>query len=127
MGGVMREGSMDRVELWRRQLVYQFTVSDREVLAASNLEIQVQNHLTGIGHDFRIVFTCNGTRKMNTESIEVPADWWQHFKQRWFPKSEIKTRKITVKTEYWNVCPHLVMDDQERHVVWMTRDSLEVS
>ena len=23
----------------------------------------------------------------NTVEVEYPADWWQHFKQRWFPES----------------------------------------
>lgn len=32
---------------------------------------------------FRRMFTLAGQQK--AETVSFPCDWWQHFKQRWFP------------------------------------------
>ena len=41
----------------------------------------------------------------------VPATWWDHFKQRWFPRRAlrrwpVRERSITTEYRYQYVCPH---------------------
>lgn len=47
-----------------------------------------------------------------TETLDYPADWWEHFKQRFFPKwalrrwpCKTKTLSVTAIT-FARVCPH---------------------
>lgn len=53
---------------------------------------------------------------------EVPADWWQHFRQRWFPvwwlkQYPVKTKPIAVqvRTNVYRCCPHIPLCDDGRY------------
>ena len=42
----------------------------------------------------------------------VPLNWWEHFKQRWFPewlklRYPVRKEVITYTQSYYNLCPHL--------------------
>lgn len=48
------------------------------------------------------------------EKIEVPADWWQHVKQRWFPAWALRrwpARTRTIDVRVTRICPHIKIDD----------------
>lgn len=63
--------------------------------------------------------------KQEEGSTTVPADWWSHFKQRWFPKWALrrwpsKTVKIVTMRVY-RCCPHddvMAMSNQS-HFEWL--------
>jgi hypothetical protein len=80
----------------------------------------------------RTFLVQGNTEKHGGEQIvEYPADWWQHFKQRWFPNWTVKRYpvKMTVvrvpqQITMHRVCPHIPisMDDSQRgyiHVRWL--------
>jgi hypothetical protein len=58
---------------------------------------------------------------------EWPADWWQAFRERWFPKWWLKCWPVLHKSlhineaKYAAVCPHIHDDgrDQQKHIRWM--------
>jgi hypothetical protein len=64
--------------------------------------------------DQKITFEC-----------QYPRDWWESFKERWFPKwllgkfPVIYTRKYYEERKYKAVCPHLVDEEQKTHLRWM--------
>ena len=48
-------------------------------------------------------------------TVEVPADWWQALKERWFPRWALRRwparrRSIATRTSVIRVCPHLPID-----------------
>jgi len=117
--------SYESMQLYRKHLCSKFLVSDHMIAAAPNLELVYRDAIEFMAKELTTILTCNGTKCVNSEYCEVPADWWQYFKQRWFPWIKIKTKQIEITKEYWNMCPHMVLDNrQERHLVWLNRSSV---
>lgn len=55
---------------------------------------------------------------------DVPADWWQHLKERWFParwlrRWPVKTRAIRKSVQWLSVCPHTDACPPTQHYQWM--------
>lgn len=56
---------------------------------------------------------------------EYPKDWWQAFKERWFPKWALRRWPVEMEVIdidhaiYGPVCPHLMHEDQGVHFEWM--------
>lgn len=68
---------------------------------------------------FRTYFLGLGQEK---REVEWPADWWQHFKARWFPAwakrrwpVQMTRREFIV---YAKVCPHIGSKDDGDHLRW---------
>lgn len=62
----------------------------------------------------------------STRTIEWPDGVWQMFKERhlpeWFKRIwpvRYHTEEITITTNHYFVCPHLVEDSRERHIQFM--------
>lgn len=59
------------------------------------------------------------------EKVEVPADWWQHLKQRWFPAWALRrwpARMRTIDVRVTRLCPHIKLDERNRsheHIVFL--------
>ena len=57
----------------------------------------------------------------------VPVDWWQHFKQRWFPTWALwrwPVQERTIETRIFKrarVCPHLGIESFEPHITFLSR------
>jgi hypothetical protein len=59
------------------------------------LRLELDKHILGADVQFveqwaqnRVGVHMRGylwSERLGSESVEYPADWWQHFKQRWFP------------------------------------------
>lgn len=70
---------------------------------------------------------------MPTKLIEInkrwPKDWWQAFRERWFPvwwitRWPIQYKGIHIKQQlYSRVCPHLRKDSESMHLKFLTYDS----
>jgi len=58
-----------------------------------------------------------------------PADWWQAFKDRWFPKwllrkYPVQCREIIIhKKIYRAVCPHVHADPPATHLRWLAEET----
>ena len=115
-----------------------------EMLSAEKIRIAIQ---TAIGnevllrgkidvesfakHELRatIVRLRSYVHAMPREKISVhkqwPADWWQAFRARWFPrwwlrKFPVKYERVDIEqTIYGPVCPHLLCEDNREHFQWM--------
>lgn len=56
-----------------------------------------------------------------------PADWWEAFRERWFPvwwlrRWPVKRKGVAVHKETWRVCPHLncgTVPQQRRHLEFL--------
>jgi hypothetical protein len=69
---------------------------------------------------------------MPKERIQIheawPEDWWQAFKERWFPGWALKRWPVKYRTihvdeqKYGPVCPHLDVPGPGRHVEFMLQD-----
>ena len=61
-------------------------------------------------------------KKVNTihVDIEYPADWWQAFKERWFPqwminRWPIKYKRVYINENQYAICPHLTTEQKTVH------------
>jgi len=67
---------------------------------------------------------------MPSERIVVhrkwPADWWQAFRERWFPKRwlerhPVKYEAVDIDRQlYAAVCPHVAIPGSQKHLEWMS-------
>ena len=79
----------------------------------------------GMAMDMRAYF-LGVPEKANHDHRLVPLDWWQHFKDRWFPKWAkrrwpVQHEKIEWTTNVYRICPHLNIETgNARHIEWMT-------
>lgn len=62
---------------------------------------------------------------------KAPADWWQSFRERWLPrwwlkrwpvKYRVEEKSVVTKTVVYNVCPHLHVQGNERHLQFLLRE-----
>ena len=52
--------------------------------------------------------------------IEYPADWYQAFKQRWFPRWALKRTPVRMtKVHLARFCPHVAVPDNRTHTDWL--------
>lgn len=107
----------------------QFGIAEPEVLARIDLEARriisdVVFKLLGKKWDEEIV--------QSTEVIEfkAPLDWWQAFRERWFPRWWLRRHPVRYRVERrevlkrvtvhrYNVCPHIKVQDNTPHVAWL--------
>lgn len=65
-----------------------------------------------------------GKQKIDID-IRYPEDWWQAFRDRWFPRWYLSRRpsrfvhKEVHESVFKAVCPHLDLDDKAIHVQWL--------
>lgn len=58
---------------------------------------------------------------------EWPEDWWEAFRERWFPawwlkRWPVKCHRIALHTKkYGPVCPHLDVPDKGTHLAWLSQ------
>ena len=60
-----------------------------------------------------------------THSVQYPADWWQHLKQRWSPRWALKRWPVKMTTvmlpsKVTRMCPHLELRDEISHLRWLS-------
>ena len=72
----------------------------------------------------RALYGCEvHEQELKVES--VPADWWQHFKLRWFPRWAVRrwpvqARRIVTIIKHCHVCPHQdVPPDAREHALFL--------
>ncbi len=68
---------------------------------------------------------------MPKERIDVderwPTDWWQAFRERWFPawwlrRWPVRYNTVSVhKQLFGRVCPHIHEPEQKKHLQWMSQ------
>ena len=59
-------------------------------------------------------------QRLDEQTVEYPADWWQHFKQRWFPAWALRRWPVlnTVRTmKLMGFYPELLGRDRYLHVM----------
>ena len=62
-------------------------------------------------------------RQLDTVEAEWPADWWQAFRQRWFPAWALRRWPVkmhTVRLEAKELYPKLALPDH-KPVLWLRR------
>jgi hypothetical protein len=93
----------------------------------NNAEILIENHTVDMLIELH-TYLMSAQRKAKETAIEAPADWWEHFKQRWAPKWFLRKYPVKMKhlgfvsnvTNY--ICPHTNTNwgnDKETHVAWL--------
>jgi hypothetical protein len=87
---------LDVVKLTARQWI------DREFLTHANLSI---NEAIGdqFGRWFVIQWRMAGQKSVDQNAWVLPSDWWQYFKQRWFPKWLLKRHPVKFTTYKLNM------------------------
>lgn len=104
------------------QMKFAQFISEQEWECVLDTEV-LRDFVTGA-----LIYELNATLagKRQTEVVAtVPRDWWQHFKQRWFPAWMIKRFPVVnediVKTTR-RMCPHLATDSTTEHVGFLLEE-----
>lgn len=104
--GVEPSINLDRIKVGVR---YYLSRHMLDSLAGSlNARVVEDIEINDIGHQF-VAYVLGMGREV--EIVEWPATWWEHFKQRWFPRWALrrwpvrKARREVVR--YAKVCPHM--------------------
>lgn len=64
-------------------------------------------------------------------SEQWPCDWWQAFKERWFPRWALRRWPVRYKSvelhthKYQRCCPHIRIKAQGRHLEFIGQDSFD--
>lgn len=86
----------------------------RQEIEAHRVSVSVEEMADSLIAEIRVYWL--GRRDHQKRAYEkVPASWWQHLKQRWFPKWAlrrwpVKTRDILTVWTVYRVCPHTCQD-----------------
>jgi hypothetical protein len=81
--------------------------------AAGELMASLESYIHGLPHE-----------KISVHE-KYPADWWQAFKERWFPacllrRFPVHYKRIDIEErKFGAVCPHLHDDPQDKHLTWL--------
>ena len=68
--------------------------------------------------------------EFNIRYEEVPGDWWEHFKQRWFPawalkRWPVKVKKIKIASYLRRMCPHVNIPSGSRdHIAFLMKNPI---
>ena len=109
---------VDEVRLERIRVgVAQFLYKEGYESAAIDLEARlVESTAHTVGMEFRsymLALPDEGGR------VEWPATWWEHLKQRWFPRWALRRWPVRMESKTWKtfraVCPHLGVRDSSPH------------
>ena len=109
----------NKVVLNKSKLSLQNTISK---IALHNATIDI---IEMIGGDVivRIEKICISGKEKIIKETQFPRDWWQAFRERWFPKwwlrlCPIQYKKVITK-EIIKMCPHLAVPDNRPHVMFL--------
>lgn len=66
----------------------------------------------------------SGPWEEDVEWIYPYEDWWQAFKDRWFPtwlkkRYPVRTTETLIATNRYNVCPHIVIELPNAHLSYL--------
>jgi hypothetical protein len=75
---------------------------DRDFLTHADLEI---NEMLGdaFARYIRLEWRMVGQKSVDQNTWVLPSDWWQYFKQRWFPKWLLKRHPVKFTTYKLNM------------------------
>lgn len=124
MNDELRHYAADRIYLTANSRLSEFTA------VASRMNINAQYDIIARDLCFQLVTYIHGMLDHKIEIHEkYPADWWQAFKERWFPKWAkrkwpVRYSRIDVSERiYKSVCPHLEDNNNGTHLAWMAKNS----
>lgn len=109
---------VDEVRLERIRVgVAHFLAKEGYESAAIDLEARlVESTVHTVGMQFRsymLGLPDEGGR------VEWPATWWEHLKERWFPRWALRRWPVRMESKTWKtwkaVCPHLGVRDHAPH------------
>ncbi len=95
------------------------------VLQNMEMEARVDHMTRRLVLSLRSVCCGKTVERIDVEA-KYPADWWEAFKERWFPKWAlqrwpVKYKTISVHRDVVRVCPHLPMtvSSHREHFHWL--------
>jgi hypothetical protein len=95
-------------------------------LGNGTLDIEVRDLVDQMALDMHYFVLEMPTKTTKYTERRFPQDWWQAFRQRWFPEWWLRRWPVKEYSLYlatvceYNVCPHLSHDPQKRHLTFLT-------
>ncbi len=98
------------------------TVSHRELERSFRpLEIVIEQMANELAIKVHAFIACMPQERIVIDR-EWPADWWQAFRERWFPqwwliRHPIRHERVYINQRiYSNICPHIQKDNKSMHL-----------
>jgi len=121
-GDVKEDASYETFTAEKIRFAAQVVVS-QSVLRDARLEVG-----TLVGRDLvaRLTATVLGrpTYAEVQKTQQVPRDWWQAVKARWFPRWALRRWPagfdvVNTETFHYHTCPHIATPDTSNHFQWL--------
>lgn len=112
----------DELELVLRKVVAATRLKlDREMLRAMAESLEGEAYVDAVSGDVKFYFTAMVNGKGNRIcAAQYPEDWWQAFKERWFPewakrRWPVQYREVRYE-KFAAMCPHVHVADPKSHL-----------
>lgn len=72
----------------------------------------------------RVFVLTNEVQEEVLKHVYVPLNWWEHFKDRWFPlwakgRWPVVRKNIPVVIKHVRMCPHTRLKSDRTHFSWL--------
>ncbi len=100
----------------------------KEFLKNMSFEIRKNKPFDGFLTELRFFLWGRKEKTEVVEHFSYPSDWWQAFKERWFPeflreKFPVEYKYIDKTVHVYKVCPHLNIHPQQDHYRWLSGET----
>jgi len=108
----------DEVTLERFDAVARTVFANETLVSLGNLELRhfIDERICGLVYELRAHLA---SEKLSRIDVKYPKDWWQAFKEHWFPKWLLKRYPVQYHEEHYDVRAFYpkVSLPQEQHYV----------
>jgi hypothetical protein len=129
----LRMPEMQQVVLEKVKIAFQHRLSEEMMFVRNHMEVNsfLDNYTRSLVIQLSSYVLAGPERKRIDVEKQWPADWWQAFKERWFPKRwlrrwPVKYERVSIhEVLVTRMCPHVnVKTDNRPHFAFlMEKDS----
>ena len=95
------------------------------LMVSTNARLYVDKRIEELAMEMRSMLAGRMEERIDIEE-KWPSDWWQAFKDRWFPKWALRRWPVhylfvSCHKQIWRVCPHINIKfcEDQRHFEWL--------
>lgn len=106
-----------------RYQVQQLLSKETMLMRNSELKAWIDQQARGMILELRTMAVAKH-RKEEIDWVKYPSDWWEAFKERWFPKWMLRRwpvnyKRKVVQQNVYHCCPHMDIKVQSNHIEFL--------
>lgn len=124
----------ERIVLDRFRIAFRQAISMQQFQGETDIKLVMDHCMRQLIVEVQAFIAAKEHKSLvKSSSIQLPADWWQYFRERWFPRWWLRKHPVKMMTieqvhtdQIINVCPHLPISTnggrQQLHLEWLKGD-----